>query len=95
MTFKQRWSERWKVFKQKKEQYFKGENWKVLKENIWFIALHALIVWSAAFFFLNLLRGDVFVSWRIIIINIIGAGCVYYLFNDAVKFLKETLSKEA
>lgn len=82
MTFKQRWSERWKSFKSKKETYFKGENWKVLKSNLLFIGLHSVIVWPAAFFFLNLLRGNVFVSWRIVLINIIGAGCTYYLFND-------------
>jgi hypothetical protein len=51
------------------------------------IIIHCPIVFLALFFFLNLLKGVIISLWWITILNLLGAGCLYYLFIDLSEYI--------
>ena len=69
-----------------------------VKTVVLFIFIHMFIVFFAMYFLINLLSGVIFsiliYDWYFNLMNLLGAGCLYYLLIDFIKFIQETFKKE-
>jgi len=86
--------ERWNKFKSNIVNFFKSESYIELKDNLGFLISYSIIVFLGTLFLLNVLRGILISTWLGTILNILGAGCIYYIILDFLRFLHDTFKKE-
>ena len=76
-----------RVFEEKIRQKISTEQLKDIGDIVVSIGAYSIVGFLGMFFMLNLLRGNILGNWWTVIMNVLGAGCLYYLSNDFLQFL--------
>ena len=83
-----------RVFEESLKDKLNGETAKGIKAILNSIVAYSFVTFLAVFFILNMLRGSILGSWWMILMNLFGAGCAYYLLNDFLDFVIKSIKEK-